>query len=251
MAKSKVGVLITAKTKQAVEAMKQYEKEAKNAEKATLDIGKAIKRAFSKETAILGWVKSLKNITEGMMKASKAEAEYVESMNLLAVSYRQDTTEGEKLYNQTNQLLDSMQQILGLDPSKLTQEVGIYKQMTSAMGMTNEQSALLSRNLIKLQQDVASLYNLESSEVATKFQSALAGQTRAVRSLGADITQATLQQELYNRGINESVTNLNRASKTVLIYLTMQNQLRNANGDASRTINSMANQMKIFKEKRS
>lgn len=248
MANERLGLLITASTKEGREAIKAIKKEMKETEKATLDLGKAIKHIFSHQTAVLGFAKSLKSITEGMIKAAEAEAEYVESMNLLAVSYRQDTEEGEKLFNQTNELIDSMKTLLGLDPAQLTKELGVYKQMTSAMGMTNKESALLSENLIKLQQDTASLYNLQSNEVATKFQSALAGQTRAVRSLGVDITQASLQQELYNLGINKSYNELNRASKTVLIYLAMQKQLTNANGDASKTINSMGNQMKIFKE---
>ena len=248
MANESVGILIRAYTEQGVEAIKQIKKQMRETEKATLDLGKVIKSAFNQQTSMIGFIKSFKNITENMMKASEAEAEYVESMNLLAVSYKADTYEGEKLYTQTNDLIDSMKELLGLDPSQLTREVGVYKQMTSAMGMTNRESALLAENLIKLQQDTASLYNLQSSEVATKFQSALAGQTRAVRSLGVDITVASLQQELFNLGINKSYNELNRASKSALIYLAMQRQLRNANGDASRTINSMANQMKIFKE---
>lgn len=69
-----------------------------------------------------------------------------------------------------------------------------------------------------------------------------------MRELGADITEASLQQELYNRGINKSVDELNRASKSVLIYLTLERQLSNANGDAAKTVNSLANQMRIFKE---
>lgn len=245
---NEVGLLLKMGVKDAIQGLKVLNKDIDVTIKKTDNLGTAIKRAFSQQTSFIGTIKGLKSIIDLMTKATEAEAEYVESMNLLAVSYRQDTEEGKKLYNQTNDLLDSMKKVLGLDPAKLTQQVGIYKQMTSAMGMTNEQSALLSRNLIKLQQDTASLYNLQSSEVASKFQSALSGQVRAVRSLGVDITQASLQQELYNLGINKSINELNRASKTTLIYLAMERQLANANGDASRTINSMANQMKIFKE---
>lgn len=245
--KGDVGYKLKLGTKEAIEGLKVLDKDLDKVGKSVGNIGTKIKKSFD-STALIGFAKGLKSIMEMMMKASEAEAEYVESMNLLAVSYRADTEEGGKLYDQTNELLGKMKEILGLDPAKLTQQVGIYKQMTSAMGMSNEQSALLSRNLIKLQQDTASLYNLQSSEVATKFQSALAGQVRAVRSLGVDITQASLQQELYNLGIKKSIGDLNRASKSVLIYLAMERQLANANGDASRTINSMANQMKIFKE---
>ena len=66
--------------------------------------------------------------------------------------------------------------------------------------------------------DISSLYNITFEQASSKLTSALTGQTKAIRSLGADITQATLQQELYNMGINESISNMNRAEKTLLIY---------------------------------
>jgi len=71
-------------------------------------------------------------------------------------------------------------------------------------------------------------------------------QTRAVRDLGVDITQTSLQQELYNRGINKSITDMNRASKTVLIYLAMERQLTNAQGDAARTINILVAKIRNY-----
>lgn len=246
--KEGVGYKIKIGSSDAVKSLKILNKELGNTTLSVDQVGKAIEKAFSRKTSIIGMIKSIKSITESMIKASEAEAEYVESMNLLAVSYRTNTIEGEKLYENANDLITSFKELYGLDPSKLTRQIGVYKQMTSAMGFANEESARLSENLLKMQQDVASLYNLTSEEVATKFQSALAGQTRAVRSLGVDITQASLQQELYNLGIDKNVNELNRASKTALIYLTMQRQLTNASGDASKTINSVANQTKIFRE---
>ena len=75
------------------------------------------------------------------------------------------------------------------------------------------------------------------------------GQVRSIRSLtGADITLATLQQEAYARGIEKTTSEMSRAEKTILIYLSLERQLSNANGDLSRTINSVSNQTKIFKD---
>lgn len=242
-----VGLKIKSNVNQAQKSLKALNKDIGNLDKDMKKLGSTIKRAFN-TTEIIAYTKAIGNLMNLMIKATEAEAGYIESMNLLNVAYHTNTEEGEALFNQTTSIIDKMRELYGLDPAKLTQQAGVYKQMTSAMGFANKESALLTNNLMQLQQDTASLYNLTSEQVATKFQSALAGQTRAVRSLGVDITQATLQQKLYNLGIDESVTNLDRASKTTLIYLTMEEQLRNANGDASRTINQVAQQTKQFRE---
>lgn len=203
-------------------------------------LGNDIINAFN-TTAIIGWAGALKNVIDTMLKATKQQSNYIESLNLLEVAYKGNTASADAL-------IDKLNTMYGLDPSGLTKQIGIYKQMTSAMGFANETSALLAENLTKMQEDVSSLYNLDFDKVGSKFQSALAGQTRAVRDLGVDITIASLQQELYNRGIDRNVNQLNRASKTALIYLTMERQLANAHGDAARTINQTANQTRILGE---
>lgn len=228
-----VAVNIGLSTKKALKNVRDLNKEVNS-------LGKSINTAFQ-TTAIIGWGKAIMNVTQQMINASKAQSEYIENFNLLEVSYKNNTGSAEKL-------MDTLKNFYGLDPSGLTKQLATYKQMTSAMQLGEEASSLLSENLLKMQEDVASLYNLDFERVGSKFQSALAGQTRAVRDLGVDITQTSLQQELYNRGIDKSITDMNRASKTVLIYLAMERQLSNAQGDAARTINSVANQTKIFKE---
>lgn len=245
--KDAIGALVNLNTKPAeknldnlTKGAERTEKQLKKTGQEAETLGNKLKRAFS-PTAIIGWIGTLKQGIETMIRATKAESEYVESVNLLTVAYNGNAESAEKLiYN--------MNQLLGLDPSGLTKQLGIYRQFTSAMGIAGDKASLLSENLLKLQADVSSLYNLDFDVAGKKLQSAIAGQTRPVRELGADITEASLQQELYNRGINKSVSSLNRASKSVLIYLTLERQLRNSNQDAASTVNQLAQQMRIFKE---
>ena len=199
--------------------------------KVVSQTGSIIKNAFQ-STEIIGFAVAVKNLTEVMLKASKAETEYIESMNLLQNAYKGNTTSAEKLIN-------TMSDFYGLDPSGVTKQLGTYRQMSSALGIAADKANLLSENMIKLQEDVSSLYNISNQVANSKLTSALTGQTKPIRALGADITEASLQQELYNRGINKSVKEMNRASKTVLIYLAMERQLVNANGDAARTIDTI------------
>lgn len=73
-------------------------------------------------------------------------------------------------------------------------------------------------------------------------------ESRAVKVLGADLTQAGLQQTAYRLGIDKSVKSMTQAEKTILRYITLQQQLANSQGDLSKTVNSVSNQTKILKE---
>lgn len=249
MALNNIDTQITANASKARKEVNNMRKDVNNLKNDTNSLGKSIIEAFKsgniygalQKSAIFGWIGAIKNATDGMIRATNAESDYAESLNLLNVAYDKNTESATKL-------ISKMETMYGLDPAGLTKQLGIYKQITNAMGMSADASALLSENLLKMQEDVSSLYNLDIDVVASKFQSALAGQTRAVRSLGVDITQASLQQELYRLGIDRSVRDLNRASKTALIYISMQRQLQKANGDAANTVDHLANQVRIFKE---
>ena len=62
-------------------------------------------------------------------------------------------------------------------------------------------------------------------------------QTKPVRSLGADITQATLQQTLDQLDISTQVAQLNYAEKRLLIMISLTKQLSGVTNDWGRTLN--------------
>ena len=93
------------------------------------------------------------------------------------------------------------QKSLGLDPDKVLQYQAQYAQMADSIGMTEEAALNTSKALTMLGTDWASLRNISFDQAWEKFASALAGQSRAVRSLGIDITHATLQEYAYKYGL--------------------------------------------------
>ena len=68
------------------------------------------------------------------------------------------------------------------------------------MGLANETGEKLSKLMTEMSIDISSLYNMDVDQASSILQSALAGQTKPVRRLGGDITQATLQQTLSIQG---------------------------------------------------
>lgn len=140
------------------------------------------------------------------------------------------------------------QKNIGLDPDKTLQYQAQFAQMADSIGMTEEAALNTSKALTMLGADWASLRNISFDQAWEKFASALAGQSRAVRSLGIDITQATLQEYAYKYGIETAVSEMNQATKAQLRLLAILDQSKVAFGDLANTIQSPANQLRILQQ---
>lgn len=231
----------TAKHADISQNAKKFKNDMAEAESSSKSIAKNITNAF-KSSGLISFIGSIKELTSIMLDSSQAQSDYVENLNLLDVAFG-DTSKNAEHF------IDTLSGHIGLDESALTRQLGVFRQMSNAMGYTSETADLLSMNLSKLQLDMASLYNLSFEQSGNALESALTGQVKTIRALtGADITQATLQQFALAHGIDESVNSMSRAEKTLLIYMSLEDQMAEANGDLSRTINSVSNQTKIFHE---
>ena len=233
-----VGLRIKFLSENATKELKNLNSETKNLQKNLHSISDEVKLAFN-TSAIIGFARLIKSITNTMINAGKAQTGYIENLHLLQVAYGETNSSGE-------QLVRNMAELSGLDISQLTKSLGKYRQLSNALGIASDSANLLSENLLKMQNDIASLYNLDTADVSKKLMSALTGETEAIKILGADITTTALQQKAYNLGIQESVTNMSQAEKTILRYLIVQDQLASSQGDFANTINSVANQTKIW-----
>ena len=137
---------------------------------------------------------------------------------------------------------------LGLDPEMLMNYQAQYGQMANGLGLVSESALNASEALTMLGADWSSLRNISFESSYEKMASALAGQSRAVRSLGIDITQATLQQYAYAAGIRANVSEMSQAAKTELRLIAILDQSRVAWGDMAKTLNTPANQMRLLQQ---
>lgn len=235
-----------------VNKSKEVDKIAKNT-KQTKDDSKQMAKNFNlafNVSAIKSFANQFERIVTSSTKFIKQSAEYTENLNLLSVAFRQTGVNVEETTNEAMKFVNTLSQMYGLDESKLIRTTGLFKQMANSLGITNEAGTKLSQTLTQLSIDAASLFNAEEIEDAAKvFQSALASQTKPIRGFtGADITQQTLQVTLDTYGIDEAITDLSYAEKRLVIVASLVDQLDEAIGDFGRTIESPANQMKIFTE---
>ena len=137
---------------------------------------------------------------------------------------------------------------LGMDPDMVMQYQAQFAQMANGLGMTADAATKTSIALTMLGADWSSLRNLDFETSYEKMASALAGQTRAVRSLGVDISQATLQQVAFEAGLTTSVTKMNQATKAQLRMIAILQQSKVAWGDMASTLNTPANQFRLIKQ---
>ena len=119
-----------------------------------------------------------------------------------------------------------------------------FQDLFVPMGLTRQQAADLSTEMVKLAVDVASFNNAQDADVIRNFQSALVGETEAVRKYGVLLDEARLKQLAYNNGIAEAGEELTQQQKVLARIIALYADTSDAQGDAARTADSFANTIK-------
>lgn len=219
---------------------KAMENSVKEPQKEVKKLEEGLSKAFN--TAKIGtFIASINKLTKTISGYTNKSATYLENMNLLDVAFGNNTNEAQKFIN-------TLSEMYGLDESWGTRTVGIFKQLANAMGLADEVGTKMSKTLTQLAIDTSSLYNIDVEDTVSILQSALAGQTKPSRRLGADITQSTLQLTMDTAGIDRAIESLTYAEKRLVIVASLLNQTQQSFGDWGRTIESIANQMRIFQQ---
>ena len=198
-------------------------------------------------------IKALRKSFEYLTNAIKSSMDYSETVNLFQTAFRAlGKKSGDAFENayleKAEQFQSNLANSLSVDPNLFMNYQAVFANMTSAMGLTSEAAYDLSESFTLLGADISSLFNISFEESMTKLQSALSGQPRAIRSLGVDITNATMAEKALSLGIDKNVQSMTQAEKAQLRYIMIMESLTVAQGDMARTLNSPANQLRILKE---
>lgn len=110
--------------------------------------------------------------------------------------------------------------------------------MFVGMGMTRDQAAALSEDLVTLGLDLASFNNLEETQAVDALSKALMGQSESAKTLGAVLNDNTLAMAMNEMGINGTFQALDEATKMQVRYQAILMQSTDAIGDCERSLNS-------------
>lgn len=178
-------------------------------------------------------------------KIAQEGANYTETLNLW------ETAMGDNL-DMATKFVDKMNEAYGISEKTLMNAQATFKNMLGSLGnISDDMAYILSEGVTQMAVDYASLYNQTFEAALSKFQAALAGQVRPIRSVsGFDITENTLFQLYQQLGGDKTMRQLNRTEKQLLsIYAIFQQMSASgAVGDLDKTMESYANQARVAAE---
>ena len=195
-----------------------------------------ISKAFNFASLIAG-AKKLFNIVLGGIHEINSYSETLNMFNLVMGDVQEKANKFQK----------TMAENFGNNSQKQLYYQSLYQSLTESMGMQEKYAYIISENMTKLAYDLSSLYDKDQKDVAEALRSGLIGQTKPVRAFGLDITEASLQPILDSLDIGRTVRELSQAEKEIVRYLALIRQSVIAHGDMANTIESPANQLRIFK----
>lgn len=187
----------------------------------------------------LALVRVTQMIRRATTQAIGVYGDYVETLNLFKMAMG---GAGKEAY----EFAEKAQALLGIDLTQWMKAQGVFNALASGFGVSADRAAIMSKNLTQLAYDISSFYNIDVDTAVEKVRSGFSGQIRPVRDLGYDLSQARLEAIALSLGIDKTVKSMTQAEKSQLRYIALMTQLKQVQGDLSRTLDSPINQMRIL-----
>ena len=147
----------------------------------------------------------------------------------------------------TRDQLNEFASTVGRNRFELQEYAATLQDTFVPLGFARDEAAGMSVELVKLATDLASFNNVSEEDVVRDLQSALVGNTETLRKYGVVATQAAIEQEALNSGLIGSKGELDALTKAQAILNLTLASTTDAQGDATTTAGSWANQMRAAK----
>ena len=217
-------------------------------DKATTSANK-LGKALSLSGAYLG----IKRLTTQFLNWMNLSIDRTEQMNLFNVVFKNIEKNGVETFStlgrEATKFQYKLNEAFGTNMTETLKYQGLFQSMGENVGIPDKYAAIMSETMTKFTYDLASLYNKSESTTGEALRAGVyAGQTKPLRSYGIDVTQTSMQPILDELGIDKQVKELSQAEKEILRYIATLRQGSIAMGDFANTVESPANQLKIFKQ---
>lgn len=127
---------------------------------------------------------------------------------------------------------------------KYTSDIGsIFKGLG---GISEESTKKMSEDLAALAVDIGSFKNIADDQAFTAITAGIVGETEPLKRLGVVINETVMAEYALSKGIKAKWETLDQATKAQLRYQKIMESTSFMQGDAARTINTYANQLKVF-----
>ena len=135
----------------------------------------------------------------------------------------------------------------GIAQGAAKQYAGTLNAMFKASNTSSDKSSVMALKMVELAGDLSAFYNIDTADAYQKIQAGLAGMVRPLRSLGLDLSVASLQEYALAQGINKSWNEMSQAEKVMLRYQYLLDHTTMQAGDFQKTSLSLSNQIRILR----
>lgn len=213
----------------------------KNAEKTLTKADKkagSVAGSFGKMAKTIGAVAIGAKLVSMGKDAIQAGSDFEEMKNKFDVTFK---TMGEQAENWAGEWSDSV----GRSKVDTMEFLSNIADLQQGLGMTEEESLNLSQKIVQLGTDLASFNNVNDAQAIEAVQKAMLGEAESAKQLGLLLNVDRVKDFAEANGyVWEEVTDAERAMLTYELAVT---QSQNAMGDAERSSDSYANQVKALK----
>jgi hypothetical protein len=137
-------------------------------------------------------------------------------------------------------------QAMGRSTGSVRNYAGALQALLVPMVGNASEAARMSTEFSKLAIDLASFWNVADDEALVALRAGLAGESEPLKRFGVDISDAALNTLAFSMGLRNNVSEMDKASKTKLVYLQVMKQTAMAQGDAIKTGDGLANSIKAL-----
>lgn len=224
---------------------------------AITNSAKGIASAFSRVTSASSGLKGASLNLGTLVKAAVGmkAASGIVNFGKSAIELGSDITEVENVVDTAfGSMADSAYKFaetatekFGLSELAAKQYSSTMMSMMKSSGMAQKQAAKMATTLTGLAGDMAAFYGIESGEMFEKLQSAMSGESDALRSLGINMSVANLESYALSQGIRKSYSEMSVAEQTMLRYNYILARTAGIQGSAAKAAGTYAGQMRILK----
>jgi hypothetical protein len=207
-------------------------KEFQKLETTTQKIGFGLQKAFVPAGIAIG------GLVAAALPAVKAAADLEEATSKINVVF------GESAKSIQN-FADTAATSLGQSKQTVFDAAGVFGTFGKSAGLAGQDLATFTTDFITLASDLASFNNTTPEQAIEAIGAALRGESEPLRTYGVLLDDATLKAQAMEMGIYDGVGALTQQEKILAAQQAIFKQTGDAQGDFTRTSESLTNQMKI------
>ena len=187
---------------------------------------------------------------DGMISAARSIPAVIGEAIDAASSLNEEISKSETIFGSSSAEIQKWAKgaadAMGLSELAALEATGVIGNMFTAMGMSADEAANMSKSMVELASDLGSFNNTSTDDAIEAIGAALRGESEPIRRYGVLLDDATLKAEAFAKGLYDGKGSLDPATRALSAYSVILKQTTAAQGDFQKTSDGLANSKKIL-----